>query len=246
MRIEAPDPSAFPPGYRAAVFGASGGIGAALLAQLRRQGGVAQAIGLARTAAPGLDMTGVDVADEATISAAAARLAEDARPLRLVIVASGFLHDAQGGPEKSLRDLDPARLARAFAVNAIGPALVLKHLAPLLPREGRSVFVALSARVGSIGDNGLGGWHGYRASKAALNQLLRTAAVELKRTRPAAIVASLHPGTVATSLSAPFAKAGLDVMTPDVSAARLLSVTERLEPDDSGGFFDYRGAAIPW
>lgn len=246
MRSEAPDPSSFPPDYRAVVFGASGGVGGALLAQLRGRAGVAQAIGLARTPAPGLDMAGVDVADEGSIAAAAARLAGDAPPLRLVIVASGFLHDAQGGPEKSLRDLDPARLARAFAVNAIGPALVLKHLAPLLPREGRSVFVALSARVGSIGDNRLGGWHGYRASKAALNQFMRTASIELKRTRPCAIVASVHPGTVATPLSAPFAKSGLDVMTPEISAAHLLSVAERLEPDDSGGFFDYRGAAIPW
>jgi NAD(P)-dependent dehydrogenase (short-subunit alcohol dehydrogenase family) len=246
MRNEPPDPSAFPPGYRAVVFGASGGIGAALLAQLRAQGGVAQAMGLARTPASGVEITGVDVTDEATLAAAAACLAQDERPLRLVVVATGFLHDAEGGPEKSLRDLDSARLARAFAVNAIGPALVLKHFAPLLPREGRSVFVALSARVGSIGDNGLGGWHGYRASKAALNQLMRTASVELKRTRPGAIVASLHPGTVATPLSAPFAKAGLDVMTPDVAAARLLSVVERLETEDSGGFFDYRGEAIPW
>lgn len=246
MRNEPHNASAFPTGYRAVVFGASGGIGAALLAQLRERADVAQAIGVARAVSAGVDIAGVDVTDEATVAEAARRLSLDEAPLRLVIVATGVLHDAQGGPEKSSRDLDPARLARAFAVNAIGPALVLKHLAPLLPREGRSVFVALSARVGSIGDNGLGGWHGYRASKAALNQLMRTASVELKRTRPQAIVASLHPGTVATRLSAPFAKSGLDVMTPDAAAARLLSVVARLEQEDSGGFFDYRGAAIPW
>lgn len=246
MRAEPPHPSAFPPGYRAVVFGASGGIGAALLAQLRKRADVAQAVGVARPASSGIGIAGVDVTNEEAMANAARRLSSEERALRLVIVATGFLHDAQGGPEKSLRDLDPARLARAFAVNAIGPALVLKHLAPLLPREGRSVFIALSARVGSIGDNGLGGWHGYRASKAALNQLMRTASIELKRTRPQAIVASVHPGTVATRLSAPFAKAGLDVMTPEVAASRLLSVAERLEPEDSGGFFDYRGAAIPW
>jgi NAD(P)-dependent dehydrogenase (short-subunit alcohol dehydrogenase family) len=246
MRAEAPDASCFPPTYRAVVFGASGGIGAALLAQLRAKAGVAQAIGVARAPSDGVDIAGVDVTDETTLAAAARRLEAGDTPLRLVIVATGFLHDARGGPEKSIRELDPARLARAFAVNAIGPALIAKHVSPLLPREGRSVFVALSARVGSIGDNALGGWHGYRASKAALNQLLRTASVELRRTRPEAIVAALHPGTVATRLSSPFAKAGLDVVAPEIAAARLLSVVERLDPKDSGGFFDYRGASIPW
>jgi NAD(P)-dependent dehydrogenase (short-subunit alcohol dehydrogenase family) len=246
MLTAPPDPSVFPPGFRAVVFGASGGLGGALLTQLRAGPGVAAAVGVARSAAAGVEIAGVDVADETSVADAARGLATDARPLRLVVVASGFLHDADGGPEKSLRDLDPARLARAFAVNAIGPALILKHVAPLLPRDGRSVFAALSARVGSIGDNRLGGWHGYRASKAALNQLLRTASVELRRTRPGLVVAGLHPGTVATPLSEPFAKTGLDVVSPDDAAARLLSVIERLEPADSGCFFDYRGEAIPW
>lgn len=246
MRAEAPEPSAFPLDARAVVFGASGGIGAALLSQARALPWVGAAIGVSRAPMPGVGDAGVDVTDERSIVAAARRLSGDVRPLRLIVVATGFLHDADGGPEKSLRDLDPARLARAFAVNAIGPALVLKHVAPLLPREGRSVFVSLSARVGSIGDNRLGGWHGYRASKAALNQLMRTAAIELKRTRPEAIVATLHPGTVETRLSAPFAKTGLDVVAAGSAAARLLSVIERLEPHDSGGFFDYRGDVIPW
>jgi NAD(P)-dependent dehydrogenase (short-subunit alcohol dehydrogenase family) len=246
MRAEAYDGSSFPPGYRAVVFGASGGIGAALLEQLRAKAEVSRAIGAARASSASIDIAGVDVTQEATVAEAARLLGADETPLRLVIVATGVLHDARGGPEKSIRELDPARLARDFAVNAIGPALVLKHVSPLLAREGRSVFVALSARVGSIGDNALGGWHGYRASKAALNQLLRTASVELRRTRPQAIVAALHPGTVETRLSAPFAKAGLEVQSPEVAAARLISVIERLEPSDSGGFFDYRGAPIPW
>lgn len=236
----------FPQPCRAAVFGASGGIGGALLARLRADPTISAAIGVSRRHAEGVELTGVDMTDEAALAEAAQRLGEDTRALRLVVVATGALHDAGGGPEKSLRDLDPARLAGAFAANAIGPALVLKHVAPLLPREGRSVFVALSARVGSIGDNGLGGWHGYRASKAALNQLIHTAAIELKRTRPNAILACLHPGTVSTPLSAPFAKTGLDVVDPDRAAARLLAVIARLEPGDSGGFFDYRGEAIPW
>ncbi len=137
-------------------------------------------------------------------------------------------------------------MARAFAVNAIGPALLMKHFLPLLPRQGRSVFATLSARVGSIGDNRLGGWYSYRASKAALNQLMRTAAVELGRRQPAALCVALHPGTVATRLSAPFAKAGLDVQTAEQAADGLLQVIDSLRPGSSGGFFDHRGEAVPW
>ena len=166
--------------------------------------------------------------------------------IRLAIDATGFLHDEAQMPEKSLRELDACRLARSFALNAIGPALLMKHLLPALPREGRAVFATLSARVGSIGDNRLGGWYGYRASKAALNQFVRTAAVELARRSPAAICVALHPGTVATGLSAPFAAAGLDVQAPEVAAARLLAVIDRLTPAESGGFFDHRGEAVPW
>ena len=131
-------------------------------------------------------------------------------------------------------------------MNAVGPALVLKHFVPLLPRRGRSVVAALSARVGSIGDNRLGGWYGYRASKAALNQLLRTAAVELARTHPEAVCVALHPGTVATRLSAPHGKAGLRVRTPDQAAADLLAVLDGLTPAHTGGFFDADGRAVPW
>lgn len=131
-------------------------------------------------------------------------------------------------------------------MNAIGPALLMKHFLPLLPRQGRSVFATLSARVGSIGDNRLGGWYGYRASKAALNQFVRTAAIELGRRQPAAICVALHPGTVATSLSAPFVKAGLDVQTTDQAAGRLIDVIDHLPPGSSGGFFDHRGDPVPW
>ncbi len=137
-------------------------------------------------------------------------------------------------------------MAHAYAVNAIGPALLLKHFCPLFPRQGRVVFATLSARVGSIGDNRLGGWHSYRASKAALNQLVRTASIELHRHNPASLCVALHPGTVATPLSAPFAKAGLDVGPPEVAAAALLTVLEGLGASDTGGFFDHRGAAIEW
>ncbi len=239
--ISADAGASFPEGGLALVIGAGGGIGAALTERLRGVGRFARVIALSRRADPALDITSQDSA-----AAAAARIAASGMPLRLAIIATGFLHGGGASPEKSWRDIDPAHMARAFAVNAIGPALLMKYFLPLLPRDGKSVFAALSARVGSIGDNRLGGWHSYRASKAALNQLIRTAAVELARTRPAAICAALHPGTVATSLSQPFARTGLEVQTPDAAAERLLAVIARLEPKDSGGFFDHRGASVPW
>ena len=137
-------------------------------------------------------------------------------------------------------------MAQSFAINAIGPALVMKHFLPLLPRDSSAVFATLSARVGSIGDNRLGGWYSYRASKAALNQLVRTAAIELNRRSPNAICVALHPGTVDTGLSASFAKTGLDVQTPELAAERLLEVIAKLTANDSGGFFDYKGEPIIW
>ncbi|WP_288051796.1 SDR family NAD(P)-dependent oxidoreductase [Acidiphilium sp.] len=224
----------------AVVFGAGGGIGGALVAALAGDRRFAAVIGLGRGSAPRFDLL-----DEASI-AEAVRAVAARGAIRLAIDATGFLHDEAQMPEKSLRELDACRLARSFALNAIGPALLMKHLLPALPREGRAMFATLSARVGSIGDNRLGGWYGYRASKAALNQFVRTAAVELARRSPAAICVALHPGTVATGLSAPFAAAGLDVQAPKVAAARLLAVIDRLTPAESGGFFDHRGEAVPW
>ena len=167
-------------------------------------------------------------------------------PLVLVIDATGLLHDERMGPERSWRDITPDAMAIAFAVNATGPALLIKHLAPRLASEGKATFATLSAKVGSIGDNRLGGWYAYRASKAALNQIVRTAAVELRRRRPQALCVSLHPGTVDTRLTAPFAKAGLSVATPAEAATRLIGVLDGLAPADSGGFFDYRGEPLPW
>lgn len=224
----------------AVVFGAGGGIGGALVEALRGQAGFAQVIGFGRRSEPGFDLT-----DEPSI-VAAVRHATGRGPVRLAVDATGFLHDARQVPEKSLRDLDAAKLARNFALNAIGPALIMKHLLPALPREGRAVFATLSARVGSIGDNQLGGWYGYRASKAALNQLMRSAAIELRRKAPEAICVALHPGTVATRLSSPFGKGGLDVQRPDQAAARLLAVIEGLSPAETGGFFDHHGKRVPW
>ena len=224
----------------AVVVGSGGGVGAAVVAALREAGDYDEVLALGRRGSPALDLL-----DEASIAAAAAAVRARGVPT-LVFDATGFLHGGGMEPEKSWRELDPAHLAHAFAINAIGPALLMKHFLPLLPRERRAVFATLSARVGSIGDNRLGGWYAYRASKAALNQLVRTAAVELRRGRPQAICVALHPGTVGTGLSAPFAKSGLQVQAPAEAAARLLAVIERLGPGDSGEFFDHRGEPVPW
>jgi NAD(P)-dependent dehydrogenase (short-subunit alcohol dehydrogenase family) len=218
------------------VIGAGGGIGAALAEALEAEG--AQVTRLGRRTTPALDLL-----DEASIDAAAASIAPG---LHLVIDATGFLHDARFSPEKSLRQIDPLHMAHSFAVNATGPALLMKHFLPLLARGERAVFATLSARVGSIGDNRVGGWTSYRAAKAALNQIMRNAAIELARTNRKAICLALHPGTVATPLSAPFAKAGLKVQTPEQSAARLLAVIAALTPAETGGFFDHKGEAIPF
>lgn len=189
----------------------------------------------------------VDVTDEPSVARAAA-LAASLAPPRLVIVATGLLHAPDGlRPEKSLAMLDPARLARLFAVNATGPALVAKHLLPRMPRQGRASFAAVSARVGSISDNRLGGWYGYRASKAALNMLLRCAAIEWARTARDGVCVGLHPGTVDTALSAPFQGNVADgkLFTPAHSAARLLDVLARLGPAESGRVFAWDGAEVP-
>lgn len=226
-------------GYRAVVVGASGGIGSAVTALLRDDPRAGAVTDLGRSGNPGLDLT-----DEPSIAAAAEALAVT-DGIDLVFDATGALSIDGVGPEKTLRALDPAAMARQFAVNAIGPALLLKHFLPLMPRDRRAVFVTLSARVGSIGDNSLGGWISYRASKAALNQIVRTAAIEAARTHPHAVIAALHPGTVATKLSAAFSR-GHTVFEPEDAAERLLAVIDGLEPSASGGFFAYDGSVVPW
>lgn len=226
---------------RLAVVIGTGGIGTALVEALRGIKACDEVIALSRQSDPALD-----VLDEGSIRAAAESVQGREGAPRLIIDATGFLHDDRFGPEKTWSQLDPEHMGRAFAVNAIGPALLMKHFLPLLPRKGRSVFATLSARVGSIDDNRLGGWYTYRASKAALNQFVRTASIELRRRSGGAICVALHPGTVDTRLSAPFAKAGLAVRAPDVAARELLEVIERLGAQDSGGFFDHKGKPVPW
>ena len=218
------------------VIGAGGTIGRALADALEAKG--RPVLRLGRSSVPSLDLL-----DEASVALAAEGAGQ---ALRLVIDATGVLHGQGLEPEKRLSQLNPTMLARAFAVNAIGPALLMKHFLPRLARDGRAVFASLSARVGSIGDNRSGGWYGYRASKAALNQLVRTAAVELARTHPGAVCVALHPGTVDGPLTRPFAKAGLEVQTPELAAGRIIDVLEGLEANQSGMFLDHRGMAVPF
>ena len=229
----------------AVVVGASGSLGAALLACLKEDDDVAQALGLSRQSTPPLDLL-----DEASIVNAAAHVASliqsQRLELRLLIDATGMLHTAGHQPEKSWSQLDGAQMVQAFAINAIGPALLMKHFLPLLPRHGKAVFATLSAKVGSIGDNRLGGWYSYRASKAALNQLVHTAAIELRRRAPEAVCVAVHPGTVHSTLSAPFAKDGWVVRTAPEAAKRLLEVIGILSARDSGGFFSHDGCSLPW
>lgn len=233
--------TSLPPGGLAVVVGARGGIGGAFLAALEQDPAFARTFGFGRRTAPP-----VDLVDEGSIAAAAEHVAAAGPPLRLVVDATGFLHDGRFRPEKSWRDLDPAHLAHAFAVNASGPALLMKHFLPLLPRDGKAVFATLSAKVGSISDNQLGGWWSYRAAKAALNQLVRTASIELARKRRQAVCVALHPGTVDSGLSGPFAKTGLEVRSPAQSVGNLLAVIDRLGPADTGGLYSHTGERLPW
>ncbi|MBF9197598.1 SDR family NAD(P)-dependent oxidoreductase [Microvirga terrestris] len=235
---------------RAAVIGASGGIGSAVTELLAGEGFEA-VHALSRrgfdSGYRGVRAGVIDIEHEPSVAATAGEL-RDGAPLRLVLVATGLLHAADYQPEKTYRSLDPELLARSFRINAIGPALVAKHMLPLLPKGGKSIFAVISARVGSIEDNRLGGWYSYRASKAALNQLMRTLAVELRRQKPDAICVALHPGTVDTALSQPFQR-GVEsgnLFTPAYAAERLLSVLDGLTAADSGGFFAWDGQRIPF
>ena len=237
------------PGH-AVVIGAGGAIGSAFVRALRDRNpnlrlqavsrkGVAVADG--RSASHRADFD-----DEASLRAVSERIAADG-PVDMILVATGLLHDDLVRPEKSLRDISASALERLYVANAIVPALALKHFGPLLRRDGRAVFAALSARVGSIADNHLGGWYSYRASKAALNMIIKTASIELARRNPQSIVVGLHPGTVDSRLSKPF-QAGVKpgkLFSPDHGAAKLLDVIAGLTPAETGHCFAWDGRRIP-
>lgn len=236
----------------AVVIGATGAIGRALVAALASDPGVARVHACARgkvaVASPKVRAHRLDLHDAGSITATARAIAAEGPPA-LVIVATGVLHREPGiRPEKTYTALNADALAALFAVNTTGPALIAKAFLPLLPRRTKSVFAALSARVGSIGDNRLGGWIGYRASKAALNMVVKTIAIEHSRRNPASVVAALHPGTVDSALSAPF-KAhvpGERLFPPARAADYLLAVIDGLMPGDSGGFFAWDGRRIEY
>lgn len=224
-----------PMGFRAVVIGASGGIGSAICSHLSAQLNVGDVVALSRSSG------GLDLLDEGTVAAAAEKLSGKA--LDLIVCATGALTIDGRGPEKSLREIDPDAMLRQFHINAVGPALVAKHFLPRLNRQSRSIAIFLSARVGSIGDNRLGGWISYRSSKAALNQIVRTASIELSRTHPQAVIAAVHPGTVQTRLSAPYSDKHPTVSS-DEAATSILQAADHL--DETGKFIAYDGRSIEW
>ena len=235
-----------PPLYRklmknssAIIVGSSGGIGGGLISSLNDEGKFGQVIGLCRQNGD------FDLTNEASIAAAAAKVAGGLPP-RLIIVATGLLSTDKRGPEKSLRDIDADWMAQNFAINTIGPALIAKHFLPLLPREDRSIFAVLSARVGSISDNRMGGWYSYRAAKAALNMTIKNLSIELARTHKRALCIGLHPGTVDTALSKPFQGnvAANKLFDPERAALQLLDVLDELNMADSGKCFGWDGEEI--
>ena len=234
-----------------AIVGASGGIGGAFVEKLAAAPSVAIVHAFSRNE---FELSGdkcrwqaIDLEQEESIAEAASSI--DGLPLDLVVVTAGILHEGERlQPERSFKQLDPNNMQQVFAINAIGPTLVAKHFLPLLRARHKAVFAALSARVGSISDNRLGGWSSYRASKAALNMFIRTIALEQTRRRPQSIVVSLHPGTVATPLSAPFTRRVSDsqLFSAEQSAGYLLRVVDALTPADSGGFFAWDGKRIEY
>ncbi|GAB3253585.1 Rossmann-fold NAD(P)-binding domain-containing protein [Chitinimonas naiadis] len=228
-----------PQGYRALVIGGSGAIGAAMVSQLQSDPRCGQVLALSRRSNPSIDFT-----KESSIALAAEHL-RDRGPLHLLIVATGMLHGPSGRPEKRLSQLNYDHMMTSFSINTFGPAAVMAHFTPLQARHERGLFAVLSAKVGSIADNRLGGWYSYRTAKAALNMLVKTASIELARTHPQAVVASLHPGTVDSPLSAPF-HTEYSKRSATQAATYLLKVLDQLPTEESGRFWSYDGQRLPW
>ncbi|WP_180884763.1 SDR family NAD(P)-dependent oxidoreductase [Ruegeria sp. THAF57] len=218
----------------ALVIGASGGIGSALSQQLRQHSVVIT------TLSRSVDR--FDLTDPDSVSRGLGNLNG---PFDMILIATGALEVNGAEPEKTIKSVSAPAMMEQFALNAVGPALVLGHAHKLLPRGRQCVVAVLSARVGSIGDNRLGGWISYRAAKAALNQIVRTSAIELARTHPQSICVALHPGTVRTSFTRKYAGRHPTV-APEEAAKNLLGVIDRLTPAQTGGFFDWKGETVPW
>ena len=232
-----------------AIIGSSGAIGNALLHRLadHRQNADIHAFSRRIATKPHARVSyhQIDYTDESRI-AEAASIASANAPLDLVLVTTGLLHDRDVTPEKSLRDLSSAKFRRLFEANTILPALLAKHFLPKIVTDKRAIFAAVSARVGSISDNRLGGWYAYRASKAALNMVIKNAAIEIGRRYRQAVIVGLHPGTVDSSLSKPFQGNVPEgkLFTPAFSAEKLLLVLDGLEAKDSGKCFAWDGSEV--
>lgn len=235
----------------AVVVGASGGIGAAVLELLDHCPNVQNIMALSRRQMPDghkIKSASIDLTDENSIEQAAMVAKSAMGDVHLIFVATGVLHESASQPEKTYKNVSPEWISQVFAINATGPMLIAKHFVPMFPRHGKAVFASISAKVGSITDNGLGGWYGYRASKAALNQFTKTLSIEVARKHSEAICLALHPGTVDTLLSAPF-QAGVSearLFTPEYSANRLLQVIDQSDATESGQLVAWDGEVLPY
>lgn len=245
----------------ALVVGAGQGIGlgfvrrlltdpsiAKVYATYRHQESASELIALKGEHSSTLECLTMDITDEDQVSRCIESIRTQVARLHLVINCVGILHEQDLQPEKSLRQIEPDHLMRYFQVNSIGPILLAKHLLPLFPHSDRSVFATLSAKIGSIGDNQLGGWYGYRASKAALNMLMKTAAIEYRRKSPKTILVLLHPGTTDTRLSRPFQSnvPTEKLFSVERTVEQLLNVISKLDEGDNGQFFSWDGSRLPW
>ncbi|WP_404783632.1 SDR family NAD(P)-dependent oxidoreductase [Altericista sp. CCNU0014] len=249
------------PSESALILGATQGIGLGFVKHLLQQPNISRIFATYRTAEAAGELlelqtanpdrlicTVLDITDESKIAALIQTIQINTQCLHWVVNCVGVLHEGTLQPEKSLSQLDPERLMRYFQVNSIGAVLLAKHLVPLLRHGDRSIFATISAKVGSIGDNQLGGWYGYRASKAALNMFMKTAAIEYGRKSPNTIIALLHPGTTNTRLSQPFQKnvPPEKLFSTERTVAQLWTVLNGLEPTHSGQFFSWDGTELPW
>ena len=243
------------------IVGASQGIGAGFVKKLLQKPEVTkiyaacrcvesaeELINLGKKYPDQLVCLGMDITDEASISVAIEQIKQQVNKLHLVINCVGILHEGELKPEKSLQQINPEHLLRYFQVNSVGGVLLAKHLLPLLRHEDPSILANISAKIGSIGDNRLGGWYGYRASKAALNMFMRTVAIEYGRKSPNTIVVNLHPGTTDTSLSKPFQRnvPPEKLFSVERTVTQLLDVLSQLDLKDSGKFFSWDGSVLPW
>ena len=243
--------SSFGDNINAVVIGASGGIGSSMTSHLAEMENVRGILALSRTpieATSKIFSHHIDLEDANSIEVAAQFAKTVLKDIQLVIVASGILHDKEVQPEKALRQINGENFAKVMAVNAIGPALVIKYFAPLMPRTGKTVLAVVSARVGSISDNYLGGWYAYRASKAAVNQIVRTGSIEISRNSSQAVVISLHPGTTDTKLSKPYQGSVIEkqLFSPGYSAGCMLRVIENVTASASGKLLSWDGTTLPY